>query len=94
MPTKRFLLAGLLSLALAACSDGVAPDAVGAPEADAAWSRGAHEVTVMTQNLYIGTDVDAVLLALLTPDPNDDAAATPVCTSSSRRAWGRPANAG
>jgi endonuclease/exonuclease/phosphatase family metal-dependent hydrolase len=29
----------------------------------------------MTQNLYIGADVDAVLLALMTPDPNDDLAA-------------------
>jgi endonuclease/exonuclease/phosphatase family metal-dependent hydrolase len=26
----------------------------------------------MTQNLYIGADVDAVLLALMTPDPSDD----------------------
>jgi endonuclease/exonuclease/phosphatase family metal-dependent hydrolase len=72
MPTKRFLLAGLLSLGLAACSDAVAPDAAKAPEAGAAWSRGGPEVTLMTQNLYIGADVDAVLLALMTPDPNDD----------------------
>ena len=29
-------------------------------------------VTVMTQNLYVGADVDAVIVALGTPDPNDD----------------------
>ncbi|HEU4954053.1 MAG TPA: endonuclease/exonuclease/phosphatase family protein [Gemmatimonadales bacterium] len=72
MPANRFLLAGFLSFALAACSDAAAPDAAKAPEVDAAWSRGVPEVTLMTQNLYIGTDVDAVLLALMTPDPNDD----------------------
>lgn len=76
MPNPRFLLAGLLSLALVACSDAVAPDAAKAPEAGgSAASRGAPEVVLMTQNLYIGTDVDAVLLALMTPDPNDDLAA-------------------
>jgi endonuclease/exonuclease/phosphatase family metal-dependent hydrolase len=76
MPTTRFLLAGLFALALASCSDAVAPDATEAPEAGgAAWSRGAPEVVLMTQNLYIGADVDAVLLALITPDPNDDLAA-------------------
>jgi endonuclease/exonuclease/phosphatase family metal-dependent hydrolase len=30
------------------------------------------EVTVMTRNLYVGTDVDAVIAALATPDPGDD----------------------
>jgi len=32
----------------------------------------ASEITVMTQNLYVGADVDAVIVALGTPDPNDD----------------------
>jgi len=32
----------------------------------------ASELTVMTQNLYVGADVDAVIVALGTPDPNDD----------------------
>ena len=33
---------------------------------------GASGLTVMTQNLYVGADVDAVITALATPDPNDD----------------------
>jgi len=35
-------------------------------------SAGASGITVMTQNLYVGADVDAVIVALGTPDPNDD----------------------
>ncbi len=30
------------------------------------------KITVMTQNMYVGADVDAVIGALATPDPNDD----------------------
>ena len=33
---------------------------------------GASRLTVMTQNLYVGADVDEVITALATPDPNDD----------------------
>jgi Endonuclease/Exonuclease/phosphatase family len=33
---------------------------------------GASGITVMTQNLYVGADVDRVIHALATPDPNDD----------------------
>ncbi len=29
-------------------------------------------VVVMTQNLYVGADVDKIIIALATPDPNDD----------------------
>ena len=32
----------------------------------------ASDITVMTQNLYVGADVDAVIRALGTPDPSDD----------------------
>src|SRR6266581_4067166 len=35
----------------------------------------ARTITVMTQNLYIGANVDLVIQALITPDPNDDFAA-------------------
>ncbi len=33
---------------------------------------GPSEITVMTQNLYVGADVDLVIRALGTPDPGDD----------------------
>ncbi|OLD19823.1 MAG: hypothetical protein AUJ01_05235 [Acidobacteria bacterium 13_1_40CM_3_65_5] len=36
---------------------------------------GARAITVMTQNLYVGSNVDLVIQALATPDPNDDFAA-------------------
>lgn len=76
MPKTRFLLAGCLILAAAACSDFASPDAErqAAPASVADQARG-NEVVLMTQNLYIGTDVDQVLLALATPDPDDDLAA-------------------
>src|SRR3989441_9141981 len=32
----------------------------------------ARDITVMTQNLYVGADVDLVIRALGTPDPGDD----------------------
>jgi endonuclease/exonuclease/phosphatase family metal-dependent hydrolase len=35
-------------------------------------SAGASDITVMTQNLYVGADVDRVIGALASPDPNDD----------------------
>ena len=37
--------------------------------------NGAPAITVMTQNLYVGADVDLVIGALRTPDPQDDLAA-------------------
>jgi len=35
-------------------------------------SAASSEITVMTQNLYVGADVDLVIRALGTPDPGDD----------------------
>jgi Endonuclease/Exonuclease/phosphatase family len=32
----------------------------------------ARDITVMSQNLYVGANVDLVIQALLTPDPDDD----------------------
>src|SRR5216110_2366364 len=43
---------------------------------------GSSDITVMTQNLYVGADVDLVIRALGTPDPGDD---SPRCCSRSRR---------
>ena len=62
-------LATLLLIATASCSETTAPE----PASQVlARSAGAERIVVMTQNLYVGADVDAVLLALGTPDPDDD----------------------
>jgi endonuclease/exonuclease/phosphatase family metal-dependent hydrolase len=63
----------LLSIA---CGDRTGPD----PEADAhaiavARSSGAGRITMLTQNMYPGTNLDLVVAALATPDPTDDAPA-------------------
>jgi endonuclease/exonuclease/phosphatase family metal-dependent hydrolase len=66
---KWFLPAGLV--VLAACTDN--PIGVPAPEASRAGSEaGGQTLTFMTRNLYIGADVDAVIAALVSPDPSDD----------------------
>lgn len=62
-------LAPVVLLAALACSEG-------APLDPLAWSASrssaASRVRVMTQNLYVGGDVDLVIAALSTPDPADD----------------------
>jgi len=60
-----------------ACSDGTGPtDPIAADGAlideHLGRNEGAGRLTVMTQNLYVGADVDAVITALATPDPDDD----------------------
>ena len=75
MPTTRLLLAGLLAFAITACSDAVSPNSSESLESATTLARPAKEIVLLTQNLYVGTDVDAVLLALGTPDPDDDFAA-------------------
>ncbi len=76
MHTQRFTFAAFLLLAAAGCSDTTSPDPAGTVESR---TRGAStdqavagRLVLMTQNLYVGADVDAVLLALGTPDPEDD----------------------
>src|SRR6266566_494961 len=60
----------------AACKDWRLPFEV--PAGSGNWlseqrvSAGSSDVTVMTQNLYVGADVDLVIRALGTPDPGDD----------------------
>jgi hypothetical protein len=73
MRTLPLALAASVLLAAAACSDPTSsePAAIGIAGASAE-QNGARRLVLMTQNLYIGADVDAVLLALLTPDPADD----------------------
>jgi len=60
-----------------ACSDASAPTAPVVTDGSALSETvgaggGWGDVTVMTQNLYVGADVDAVITALATPDPDDD----------------------
>src|SRR2546422_11429163 len=64
-------------LALAGCYDaqlaGPRPSAAARPTLSATpTAPGARTITVMTRNLYIGADVDQVIGALASPDPNDD----------------------
>jgi hypothetical protein len=75
MSARRLPLAPLLLAALAACSDSTSPEPT--PTEDrlggaAAVGAGAERLVLMTQNLFVGADVDAVLLALSSPDPSDD----------------------
>jgi len=67
--TSGALVASLLACACADTPTGVAPRL---EEAASFETAGARRVGVMTQNLYVGTDVDAVLVALMTPDTDDD----------------------
>lgn len=68
----------LLSILAVTAVIGCADDAVtGPPAADIAAAAtlsppATQPLTVMSRNLYIGTDVDAVIQAFLTPDPSDD----------------------
>lgn len=57
----------LIALGLGACQEASTP-LPGEPELKA----GNPPVTVMTRNLYVGADLDAVIAALASPDPDDD----------------------
>src|SRR5206468_9996732 len=69
---RRFLLViPLIALAVACDRDPASPERtpsfnITSPPAPA------RNITVMTQNLYVGADVDLVIRALGTPDPSDD----------------------
>jgi endonuclease/exonuclease/phosphatase family metal-dependent hydrolase len=71
------LVAAASVVLAAACSDQTEPiapmlgDAAGAEENPGRWGGG-EDVSVYSQNLYVGADVDAVITALATPDPDDD----------------------
>lgn len=67
--------AALLLAALAACEGSpLAPDP-GAARAEAAGSPPPAAISVLTWNMYVGTDVDAVLAALQSDNPSDVPAA-------------------
>jgi len=61
-------------LFVAACNDNPfqEPDNTPAPSSVQRVSANSSDIVVMTQNLYVGADVDLVIRALGTPDPGDD----------------------
>jgi endonuclease/exonuclease/phosphatase family metal-dependent hydrolase len=61
-------VAGLIS----ACSDSSTLEPAASTDAAATPSALSNRLTVLTRNIYIGTDVDLVIGALATPDPSDD----------------------
>jgi endonuclease/exonuclease/phosphatase family metal-dependent hydrolase len=71
MRARRPILIAALVLA-GACSD--QSDTPFGPNAKdpASVRQGAADLVVMTRNMYVGADVDAVIAALASPDPADD----------------------
>lgn len=67
----RLFLPALIGIALAACEANVNAPFAQAPALDAG-GRGGNGITVMSRNVYVGADLDAVLGALMSPDPGDD----------------------
>jgi endonuclease/exonuclease/phosphatase family metal-dependent hydrolase len=65
----------IITVCVVACSDSTllepaAPE--GAASASSSLDFEAGALTVMTRNMYIGNDVDLIIAALASPDPNDD----------------------
>ena len=72
---RRILRRSLAFATVAGLVAGCADRAPTEPLAEFRFSTseaGSHSVTAMTQNLYVGADVDAVIGALASPDPGDD----------------------
>jgi hypothetical protein len=74
MPLRCRLLFSTALVLLGACSAGDSGPAGPEPGLSASKSgdHGADRLTVMTQNLYPGANLDLVIGALVSPDPNDD----------------------
>jgi endonuclease/exonuclease/phosphatase family metal-dependent hydrolase len=66
------LFAGALTLALGCEGDKTTAPPMVASSAEAANWDGGTPVQAMTQNVYVGADVDKVIAALASPDPSDD----------------------
>ena len=64
-----FLLAAVLAVG---CTDRIPTAPIGDFKVSSSSSANDGAITVMTQNLYVGADVDAVIGALASPDPTDD----------------------
>ena len=72
---RRFLLTALVPATILGCADRnpAGPSSSNAPEfAINSPPASARDITVMSQNLYVGADVDLVIRALGTPGPDDD----------------------
>ena len=76
MRTLPYAIIPALLAVLVGCTDSTSPPPGLADERTAGVAAdaqvGAERLVVMTQNLFVGADVDAVLLALTTPDQEDD----------------------
>ena len=75
MMMRLYPLAVAMFVLSSACGDYPSqPDNAPAPMSAqrAVGEDGSSEIVVMTQNLYVGADVDLVIHALATPDPGDD----------------------
>ncbi|HYC30692.1 MAG TPA: endonuclease/exonuclease/phosphatase family protein [Gemmatimonadales bacterium] len=94
MRAVRSFLAAALLLAAGCAEDGDTPlGPTVEPPADEGVGS-AFGLAVMTQNLYVGADVDAVIGALASPDPADDVPALLTAVETLRRTdWGRRASA-
>jgi hypothetical protein len=68
MSTRANTLLGLILLVGAGCS----PDRPLAPVAETSSASAATRLGVLSRNLYVGTDLDAVLTALTSSSPEDD----------------------
>jgi endonuclease/exonuclease/phosphatase family metal-dependent hydrolase len=66
------LVSFLLAAVAAACADRAPTAPVADFDARISAAAGARTITVMTQNLYVGADVDLVIGALASTDPTDD----------------------
>ena len=62
----------LLCLAASCTDDSRSPLEPGTEPSDDVVEAAAFDVSVMTRNLYVGADVDAVIVALASGDPDDD----------------------
>jgi hypothetical protein len=61
-----------LAFALALACSNAEPFAPSDPAVASLSANGARTITVMSRNIYIGANVDAVIAALISPDPSDD----------------------
>lgn len=79
MKPRLHLIAAALILLVTACGEPLTVEPGSAnwlsEQRTAALGAGSSGITVMTQNLYVGADVDLVIRALASPDPGDDFAA-------------------